>query len=111
MRAPRSARAWEQWTREATYSERDTPAGHLREWLEVTESGQGRVVFDAHNVFPDGRDAVYTTVLYFRTSDEITADLEQAGFGDIAVHGGWHDEPALDDSRLLVFQATKLSRG
>lgn len=102
-----AARAWEQWTREATYSERDTPAGHLREWIEVTESDHGRVVFDAHNVFPDGTDAVYTTVLHFRTSDEITADLEQAGFTDIAVHGGWHDQPPLDDSRLLVVRATK----
>ncbi|TCN42138.1 hypothetical protein EV644_104520 [Kribbella orskensis] len=102
-----TARACEQWTREATYSERDTPAGHLREWIEVTESDQGRVVFDAHNVFPDGSDAVYTDLLYFRTSDEIIADLEHAGFTDIAVHGGWHHEPPLDDSRLLVVRATK----
>ncbi|WP_132286140.1 bifunctional 2-polyprenyl-6-hydroxyphenol methylase/3-demethylubiquinol 3-O-methyltransferase UbiG [Kribbella sp. VKM Ac-2568] len=102
-----AARAWEQWTRDATYSERDTPAGHLREWIDVTESDHGRVVFDAHNVFPDGSDAVYTTTLYFRTASEITADLEHAGFTDIAVHGGWHHEPPLGNSRLLVVRATK----
>jgi 2-polyprenyl-3-methyl-5-hydroxy-6-metoxy-1,4-benzoquinol methylase len=103
-----AVRAWEQWTRDATYGERDTPAGHLREWLEVTEVDRGRVVFDAHNMFEDGRDAVYTTALYFRTAEEITADLENAGFGAIDVRGGWRGEPLTEDSRLLVFRAAKL---
>ncbi len=102
-----AARAWEQWTRAATYTERETTFGHLREWLEVTEVDQGRVVFDAHNVFEDGRDAVYTTVLYFRTAEEIASDLERAGFGDVGVRGGWYDGPPADDSRVLVFRAHK----
>ncbi|HEX3786238.1 MAG TPA: class I SAM-dependent methyltransferase [Pseudonocardiaceae bacterium] len=102
-----TARAWEQWSREATYGERDTSFGHLCEWIEVTEAVQGRVVFDAHNVFPDGRHEVYTSVLYFRTAEEITTDLERAGFGAVRVHGGWRDEPLTDDSRLLVFRARK----
>jgi len=48
----------------------------------------GRVVFDAHNVVPDGRDAVYRNTLYFRTVDAITGDLPAAGFDDITVRGG-----------------------
>ncbi|MEJ7648902.1 MAG: class I SAM-dependent methyltransferase [Nakamurella sp.] len=100
-----AARAWEQWTRSATYSEREIPSGSLQEWLDVTEVDAGRVVFDAHNVFQDGRDAVYTSVLYFRTADEITTDLERAGFGDIRVGGGWRNEPVGDHSTVLVFQA------
>ncbi|NEA33089.1 class I SAM-dependent methyltransferase [Streptomyces sp. SID13031] len=102
-----AARAWEQWGAEATYGERDTPAGHLREWMEVTEVDNGRVVFDAHNVFEDGVDTVLTTALYFRTADEIRAGLESAGFGEIEVHAGWRQQPLADDSRLLVFRATK----
>jgi SAM-dependent methyltransferase len=98
-----AARAWEQWTREATYGERDTPAGHLREWLDLIEVAEGRVIFDAHNVFPDGHDAVYRNTLYFRSAEAITADLETAGFADIKVDGGWHGEPA--GSRLMVFRA------
>ena len=98
-------RAWESWTRAETYGERDTVVGHLREWIEVTEVDDGRVVFDAHNVFDDGRDAVYTTTLYFRTAEEIVAGLEAAGFGAVDVRAGWHDEPATDGSRLLVFRA------
>jgi hypothetical protein len=102
-----AARAWAHWTRSETYTEREIPSGHLREWLDVTEVDHGRVVFDAHNVFQDGREAVYTSVLYFRTAEEITTDLERAGFSDIHVRGGWRNEPAADHSPALVFQAKK----
>ncbi|TDU84073.1 methyltransferase family protein [Kribbella voronezhensis] len=100
-----TTRAWEQWTREATYGERDTSAGRLREWIEVIDVDQGRVVFDAHNVFDDGRDAVFRNVLYFRTVEELTTALEEAGFGGIEVRGGWRGEAVTDASRLLVFRA------
>jgi 2-polyprenyl-3-methyl-5-hydroxy-6-metoxy-1,4-benzoquinol methylase len=103
-----AARAWEQWGRDATYGERDTSIGHLIEWLEVTEVDNGRVVFDAHNVFEDGRDAVYTTTLFFRTAEELTAGLQGAGFGGIDIRAGWRGEPLAEDSRLLVFRAEKL---
>lgn len=100
-------RAWEGWTRAATYSERDTPFGHLGEWLDVTEVNHGRVVFDAHNVFDGGREAIYTSVLYFRTAEEITDDLHGAGFTDVEVRGGWHEEPLTDDSPVLLLRARK----
>ncbi|MER7248963.1 methyltransferase domain-containing protein [Kribbella sp. NPDC000426] len=103
-----AARAWEQWTRESTYGERDTPVGHLVEWLDLLEVADGRVVFDAHNVFPDGHDAVYRNTLHFRSPEAISTDLSEAGFTDITVSGGWHQEPVTDESRLLVFHATKL---
>ncbi|MDX6282691.1 MAG: hypothetical protein QOH03_3762 [Kribbellaceae bacterium] len=102
-----AARAWEQWGPEATYGERDTPIGHLKEWMEVTEVDNGRVVFDAHNVFEDGIDTVLTTTLYFRTADELRAGLEKAGFGEIELYAGWHEQPLAEDSRLFVVRATK----
>jgi len=100
-----AAQAWTHWNRSETYTEREIPSGHLREWLEITEVSQGRVVFDAHNVFQDGREAIYTSVLYSRAADEITGDLERAGFGDIHVRGGWRNEPVAEQSSTLVFQA------
>ncbi|MGW6197715.1 class I SAM-dependent methyltransferase [Kribbella sp. NPDC055110] len=102
-----AARAWAQWTSEATYGERDTAAGRLKEWLELIEIADGRVVFEAHNVFEDGHDAVYRNVLYFRSPAEITADLVAAGFSDVVIEGGWHGEPLAEGSRLLVVRATK----
>ena len=100
-------REWERWTRAATYGERDTSIGRLREWLEVTEVGLGRVVFDAHNVFESGDHRVYTTRLYYRSVDEFARALTAAGFTDIAVSGDWRGTPVDDGSRLLVFRATR----
>ncbi|MBO0880453.1 MAG: class I SAM-dependent methyltransferase [Mycobacterium sp.] len=102
-----AAREWESWTREATYSERDTPVGHLREWLHVTENVGGRVVFESHNVFPDGSTKVYESVLYFRSADDIREGLEAAGFQEVSIEGGWHGEPVSDSSRIFVFRARK----
>jgi SAM-dependent methyltransferase len=101
------AREWERWNPAETLAERETPFGLLREWLQVTEVDRGRVVFDAYNVFQDGREAVYTTTLYFRTTEDITADLERAGFRDVDVRGGWHNEPVTPSSRVLVFRAVR----
>lgn len=100
-------RQWEQWTPEATYGERETPAGPLREWLEVTSITDGRVVFDAHNIFPDGQDRVYTSVLYFRTADEFRRELKSAGFTDVTCSGDWHGSPVEDSSLVLVFRARR----
>src|SRR5215469_130075 len=100
-------REWERWTPAATYGERVTSAGYLREWLAVTDVGQGHVVFDAHNVFPDGRDRVYTSTLFFRTADEFRRELNLAGFTDIAFAGGWDGSAAHDMSRFYVFRARR----
>jgi hypothetical protein len=100
-------RSWERWTLEATYTERDTPAGHLREWLDVTDVREGRVVFDAHNVFPDGEDRVYTSILFFRTAEEFQRELDLAGFKDITCAGSWRGTPIEESSPLFVFRARR----
>jgi SAM-dependent methyltransferase len=98
-------REWEHWTTGPT--ERDTPVGRLREWMEITEVRDGRVVFDAHNVFPDGRDRVYTNTLYFRTADELRAELESAGFTDVTCAGDFRGGPVTATAPLLVFRARR----
>jgi SAM-dependent methyltransferase len=102
-----AGRAWERWTPEATYSERVVRLGHLLEWLEVTEVRDGRVVFDAHNVFPDGHDRVYSSTLYFRTAEQFHRALGLAGFTDIAVTADWLGTRAAASSPLLVFRARR----
>ncbi|MEQ7127224.1 class I SAM-dependent methyltransferase [Actinopolymorpha sp. B11F2] len=82
------AREWERWNPAETSIERDTSFGHVREWLVW-------------------RSTRTTTVLYFRTAEDITADLERAGFSDVDVRGGWHNEPVTAESRVLVFRATR----
>lgn len=101
-------REWERWTPEVTCSERATPVGRLREWLDVTDIGDGRVVFDAHNVFPDGHDRVYMNVLFFRTAEDFRRELDRAGFTGITCSGDWHGAPAEERSRILVFRARRV---
>ncbi|MGY0231529.1 class I SAM-dependent methyltransferase [Longispora urticae] len=99
-------REWEHWTPDATYGERTTPFGLLKEWIDVTGVSDGRVVFDAHNVFPDGEDRIYRTTLYFRTATEFRRELAAAGFTDVVCAGDWEGGPA-GDSGLLVFRARR----
>jgi hypothetical protein len=80
----------------------------LREWLEVSDFGEGRVVFDAHNVFPDGEDRVYTSTLFFRSAEDIRRQLEEAAFTDIRCAGDWHGAPVEDESPILVFRAQRV---
>lgn len=106
-----AASEWRGWTREATEGERDTRIGPLREWMEVTRTdldaaGEGAVLFDAHNVFADGTDRVYTSELWFRDEGTLAAALQDAGF-DARIHGGWAGEPVNAGSRLLVTRAVR----
>jgi SAM-dependent methyltransferase len=102
-------RAWEEWTKAGTLSERVTSFGNLREWIEVTERDHepGRVVFDAHNVIDGGQDRVYSSVVHFRSPEELEAALTATGFADVEIAGGWHREPVTKESSSLVVTARR----
>jgi SAM-dependent methyltransferase len=100
-------REWERWTPEVTLGVRDTAMGLIREWLQVTDVRDGRVVFEAHNVFPTGEDRVYTSVLFFRSAEEFQRELESAGFTDIAWTGDWHGAPFEDRLSFFVVRAQR----
>ncbi len=103
-----SFQEWERWMPQATTGERQTPFGHLREWLEVTEVDEkGRVVFDAHNIIDGGPDRVFTSVLYFRTAQDFSQHLETTGFTQIEVAGDWGRGPVTDASPLIVVRAVR----
>ena len=100
-------REWDAWTPEATRGIRDTPLGPLEEWIEVTSSDDGTVVFDAHNVLPDGSDRVYTSVLTVHSAGELVEALSTAGFADIRITGTWAGAPVDASSRLLIVEAVR----
>lgn len=102
-----AARQWKEWTREATYGQRDTHLGRLTEWIEVTDVTGERVTFDAHNVMPDGEDRVSTTALYFRDAQRFRGALFAAGFERVEIDGGWQGEEVTSASRLLVVRARR----
>ena len=99
-------REWEEWTREATTVEWTTPLGRLREWVEVTDARGGRVVFDSHVEFADGQHRVSTSVLWFRSADEVERELRAAGFADVVWTGDWQGGPA-GDGPVLICRARR----
>lgn len=104
-----AARAWEQWNREATYAQSDTPYGPLTSWLEVVSIAEGRVRFEGHNIFTaTGETLVIESELRFRSQVEITAALTHAGFAIAQLYGDWRHGPLTSASRVMVFVAQRL---
>lgn len=102
------ARAWEQWSRESTYTRSITPEGPLEEWLEVVTVHEGRVRMEGYNVFTaTGERLVVPSELRFRSEEELTTSLTSAGFTVEQVYGDWQGGAVTSTSRVLVFIARR----
>jgi SAM-dependent methyltransferase len=100
--------AWERWNRQATYAQIDSPFGPLECWLELVCVGNGRVVFEGHNVFTaTGEVVVASSELRFRSLAELTNSLIEAGFTVEHVYGDWNRTPVDSASRVMVFIARR----
>lgn len=98
-------RVWESWASEPV-SERDTPHGRLREWIEASEHSRDRISMGFHNFFIEtGEEVVDEMSLAFRGRDEVEADLAAAGFVVDSVFGGWGSTPFREGDPLMVFCA------
>jgi SAM-dependent methyltransferase len=75
-------RAWEAWTREATYAITDIPGvGRVQDWNEVTEVDLPLVTFTGTCIFDsDGEEITSTSTLAFRERNVVEADLQSHGF-------------------------------
>lgn len=102
------ARGWEKWVRENTFEQIDTPFGSMDCWLDLIEVANGRVRFEAHNIFkPTGEDVVVGSELRFRHKAELAASLNKAGFTAVQVYGNWHREPLTETSQVMIFIAQR----
>lgn len=82
-------RVWQSWANQPV-SERDTPHGRLREWIEATEHPQDRVALRFHNVFLETSEHVVEDIsLIFRDREEIELGLTTNGFQVDSVYGDW----------------------
>lgn len=103
-----AARAWEEWTRDATYTQSDTPYGPLTSWLDLISVESGLVRFAGHNIFTaTGETLVIESTLRFRRQEEITASLTNAGFTIEQLYGDWTRGPLSRTSRVMVFVARR----
>lgn len=104
-----AVRAWRTWNDKL--NERRTALGRLRESTSTTEPDvDGIVTMSCHNDFVDAGGVLDVEQrLQFRTSQQVTADLQQAG---LTVHGIWRNwdrTPFTGDAKeqLMVFEATR----
>ncbi|WP_203568401.1 class I SAM-dependent methyltransferase [Aestuariimicrobium ganziense] len=103
-----SAEAWREWNDPLT--DRDTPAGRLRESSTTTApDADGVVTMHCHNEFLDDGEVVdFDLRLQFRDLDRITADLAAAGVMVSRVSRDWHSTPFTGTAaeRLMVVEAS-----
>ena len=85
-----AAREWEGWTRAARRSVVDPTAGRVDIWSEVDDVSGGIVSYANHYAFAaTGDELVSPMRLRFRTLDELTRSLADAGFAVERVYGDW----------------------
>ena len=100
------AREWEGWTREARRSVVDPAAGRVDTWSEVYDVEDGIVSYANHYAFAaTGEELVSTMQLRFRTVDELTRSLADAGFAVERMYGDWDRRPAGATTRELIVVA------
>jgi len=99
-----TARAWEEWTREATQRTVVLPeVGAVTTWTELTDVDGPLVRFrSAWRFAADGVELTSDSTLRFRTEAEVTADLRSSGFDVLDVRDA-PDRPG----RELVFVARR----
>ena len=102
------ARAWETCTPDRTRrTMRDPVLGEIETWTEVVDvRGDVVVTTQQHYRFAGERLAAQTT-LRFRTADEVSRSLLNAGFVIEHRYGGWDRRPftAHDDEIVVVVRA------
>ncbi|MFJ8939871.1 class I SAM-dependent methyltransferase [Streptomyces sp. NPDC102365] len=75
-------RAWEEWTREASYRVTEIPGvGAVESWVDLTEVRAQLVTFRHTYVFAaDGQELTSDSTLRFRERQEVEADLRGQGY-------------------------------
>jgi trans-aconitate methyltransferase len=101
-------RAWTKWNDPG--SERNTVVGRLRESTMTKEPDpDGVLKMQCHNEFIDANHIVDVEQhLQFRTVDQITADLNRAGFSVLHVWSDWDGAPFTGSAAepIMIFEAS-----
>ncbi len=102
------AREWEIWNRDQTFTRTATPMGVVQEWVTVTDVAGGCVHMQGYNVFENtGETVVATSILRFRTLNELQSSLNAAGFAIEQVCGNWQREPIHSTSPCIIVLARR----
>ncbi|MGR0161504.1 class I SAM-dependent methyltransferase [Paenarthrobacter nitroguajacolicus] len=88
-----AARVWEHWTPAKTQSRHTLPDGCIVEaWVDSSPETDGLVAIAEHRLVDGSAEEPETSVLAFRTEEQLRKDLNLAGFTVDRIYGGWHGE-------------------
>ena len=95
------------WTRDRTMATYAHPAGgEFTAWVELRETTGSAdsyaTVHAGHTVLPDGTHLICSETLRFRSTREIIASLETAGFTLETAWGDWDSSPLTDASDEVI---------
>jgi SAM-dependent methyltransferase len=86
----------------------DPVAGEITVWTEMIAINENRTIGDLHYLFTKtGEEVVSRGEMIFRSRDEITKSLEEAGFCIECVYGNWDSSVANSESPEFIFIAKK----
>ncbi|MCU1361131.1 MAG: class SAM-dependent methyltransferase [Ilumatobacteraceae bacterium] len=101
-------REWERWTPAAAVVVDDPAFGRVRHWSDVHDVSGDTVTYSNHYVFTETDDEVVSpTKLRFRSEDQLTRSLVNAGFTIEHIYGDWDRRPPTPTTRELIFIATR----
>lgn len=97
--------AWEDWAKEEPIT-RQTPFGSQTEWYRTRELADGKVLLESFARFEDSGEIVREdVVLVFRTEQQISLQLEAAGFVVENIWGTWDRTPFDGSQAVMIFEA------
>lgn len=86
----------------------DAIAGDIEWWSQLVVVTGDRVVYEIHYLFVStGEEFVSINELRFRTRDQLTSTLRDAGFAIEAVYGNWDFSAADEVSPEFIFVASR----
>jgi SAM-dependent methyltransferase len=108
-----AARAWEQWTKQASSVRLGHPdGGWFESWAEVVElTGDPRApteTHEGHTLLPTGEHVVARETLRFRGLEEISSSLAASDFQIVSVLGDWDGAALQRDSPEFIVLAARM---
>jgi SAM-dependent methyltransferase len=105
-----AARAWESWTPTATRRRHTLPDGTAVEtWMESDQLPEGLVTLTEYRVLDESSSETGTSMLAFRSEEQLRRDLGTAGFTVERILGGWAGESVGSGQGELIVLARKPS--
>ncbi|ASN18403.1 class I SAM-dependent methyltransferase [Arthrobacter sp. YN] len=102
------AKAWDHWTPAKTLQRYTLPDGTaLETWMECDPQLGGLVALTEHRMLNGSTEETETSVLAFRTEDQLRHDLDSAGFTVEHLFGGWAGEDVGSGQGELIVLARK----